>query len=313
MKYTKKKERFRTILYLFLQKILKGLRRILENLLASSLGTSSSKILSISKGEVEQVYDIEVEHTHNYVANNILVHNCHHSPAKSFIKVLQEFKATNVYGLTATPNRPDGLQWVMELILGPIRYTINRTTLQEKGKIIKPTIFAINTPFIPKKNYTHGDMVQHITDLCNNQERNEFIIKSIKERLDPSRRYLILSGRVDHCNLLAEKLKDLKPSVLHGQLGDKEYNKTLELLKSEAPLLTIATYSSVGEGFDIPIWNTLFLVTPFSSEIRATQVVGRIVRSAKGKKDALVYDFVDNKDEILYSRYLKRAKIYREL
>lgn len=248
-----------------------------------------------------------------YKYGTIILDEAHHCPAKSFIRVLREFKANNVYGLTATPNRPDGLQWAMELVLGPIRYTVNRTTLQEKGKIIKPTIFVINTPFVPKKKYTHGDMVQHITDLCNHSQRNEFIIKSIRERLDSKRRYLILSGRVDHCNFLADQLKDLSPLVLHGQLGDKEYANTLELLKSAPPLLTIATYNSVGEGFDIPIWDTLFLVTPFSSEIRTTQVVGRIVRSAKDKKDALVYDFVDNKDEILYNRYLKRAKTYREL
>ena len=61
------------------------------------------------------VYDIEVEDNHNYVVtdninkNGIIVSNCHHISSEVFSKALPKVSTKYTLGLTATPNRTDGL------------------------------------------------------------------------------------------------------------------------------------------------------------------------------------------------------------
>ena len=57
----------------------------------------------------DYVYNLEVEGLNNYFANNILVHNCHHSAAPTYRKIYDYFKPRLHLGFTATPNRNDGI------------------------------------------------------------------------------------------------------------------------------------------------------------------------------------------------------------
>src|SRR3990167_9209918 len=55
-----------------------------------------------------EVYNLEVEGTHNYFANGILVHNCHHATANSYLHLKDIYEDDIIIGLTATPCRTDG-------------------------------------------------------------------------------------------------------------------------------------------------------------------------------------------------------------
>ena len=56
---------------------------------------------------------------------HVIVDECHHVPAVSFERVLSEVKASYVVGLTATPQRRDGHHPIIEMQLGPVRFTID--------------------------------------------------------------------------------------------------------------------------------------------------------------------------------------------
>lgn len=243
----------------------------------------------------------------------VIFDECHHVPAKTFIEVSKIFYAKHVYGLSATVDRADGLSWAMYQTIGPKLHTVCKKSLQNSGTILKPIIKRIDTPFIPSRVYDAFEVSIHINEVASCAKRNKFLIDSIKPKLNHNNNSLILTDRVAHVELLAEALEYYLPIIYYGSMNKQDQTQAAIDMKSGKSNLTIATYTSIGEGFDVPNWDQLFLVTPFSSTTRLIQVLGRISRSAIGKSKATVYDFVDVNDQLLLDRYSKRLKAYQTI
>jgi superfamily II DNA or RNA helicase len=77
-----------------------------------------------------------------------------------------------------------------------------------------------------------------------------------------------------------------------------------------APLLVVATGSYIGEGFDCPMLDTLFLTAPIAFKGRLVQYVGRIMRPYPEKVTAEVHDYHDVLTGVLASSLTKRAAGY---
>jgi superfamily II DNA or RNA helicase len=84
-----------------------------------------------------------------------------------------------------------------------------------------------------------------------------------------------------------------EPLVLRGGIGAKQRATALAQLEQpdpDEPLLVVATGLFVGEGFDCPALDTLFLSAPIAFKGRLVQYVGRILRPYPGKTTAEVHD-----------------------
>jgi superfamily II DNA or RNA helicase len=129
---------------------------------------------------------------------------------------------------------------------------------------------------------------------------------------------LVLSDRLDHLDILSDALKEQVSSlfVLKGGLGKKHLKTIMEALQitpqSEHRII-LATGKYLGEGFDLPNLDTLFLVFPFSWRGMLVQYTGRLNRIHYGKKEIQVYDYVDDKVPVLSRMYRKRLKGYKAL
>jgi superfamily II DNA or RNA helicase len=237
----------------------------------------------------------------------------HTSPTALFSTVPKKFYAKHRYGLTATPNRADGLHWIMYQGLGPIRHTIDIKGLQDLKTIIKPTIFKIEVPFKYSLTFDSMNRSKMLKLLENHKDRNEFICEKVKEIITSENYALILTEHSKHVDILCEILKELKPLKYYSNgLTTKEKEEAVKQMKAGRNL-TIATYSSIGTGFDIPKWDTLFMASPFSSDTRTTQIIGRIIRNSPNKTSANVYDFIDVTDEFLLSQANRRSETYTKL
>jgi len=78
-------------------------------------------------------------------------------------------------------------------------------------------------------------------------------------------------------------------------------------------LILIATGKYIGEGFDFPRLDTLFIVMPISWKGKVAQYAGRLHRLYEGKKEALIYDYVDLHIPVLERMYHKRIKTYANI
>ncbi len=99
-------------------------------------------------------------------------------------------------------------------------------------------------------------------------------------------------------------------------MNKKTRSAVLESLQdrpSDKELLVIATGQYLGEGFDCPQVDTLFLAFPLSFKGKLVQYVGRVLRSHEDKSSVRVYDYVDTRVPVLRKMYGKREKTYRSL
>ena len=155
-------------------------------------------------------------------------------------------------------------------------------------------------------------------ELPEDEIRNELIVEDALKCYEEGRNSLILTGRVAHVETLAEKLRHRIPNVmaLTGGMGARKTKVLLEKLSSsppEDPLMLVATGNFVGEGFDEPRLDTLFLAMPISWKGTLQQYAGRLHRLYDGKNEVQVYDYVDIHVPMLERMYGKRLKGYASI
>jgi superfamily II DNA or RNA helicase len=234
----------------------------------------------------------------------VIVDEAHHICAKVFSQALFKFCPKYTLGLTATPDRKDGLTDILYWFMGPSILSIER---EQRGRtIVNTTVFGCDHYKSPPPVTRFGkvSLVQMITDLVELEERNQMIEDLAREHVGgTSRRLLILSGRRAHCLDLAERLSDLGTGLYMGGM------KAKDLAESAEKKIIVGTFSQAHEGLDIPVLDTIILATP-KSDVK--QAVGRILRETEGKtNDALILDIRD-KWGLLSSMYYKRRALYKK-
>ena len=151
-----------------------------------------------------------------------------------------------------------------------------------------------------------------------NEDRNRLIIQDILNAYREGRECLVLSERLEHLDILKDALEEHISSlfVLKGGLGKKQVKAITEAIQNAPPnecKIILATGKYLGEGFDLPSLDTLFLVFPFSWKGTLVQYTGRLNRAFYGKKEIRVYDYIDEKVPMLAGMFKKRLKGYRAL
>ena len=249
----------------------------------------------------------------------VLIDECHHSASETIANVLKEVKAKYVYGVTATPKRGDGLEKINYMLIGPIRYSY---TAKEKAKEqgIQHLVYPRFTRTVPPRGVItdkmHPNEAYEI--IHNNDVRDEQIIEDVKNCVAAGRTPVVLSRYKDHSEKFYERLKSYADHVflMTGNNSKKEHRKILEQMhqvdKNES-LILIATGSLVGEGFDFPRLDTLFMVTPVSFRGVVEQYAGRLNRDYAGKENVIIYDYVDNHIPMFNNMYMKRLKAYKQI
>lgn len=151
-----------------------------------------------------------------------------------------------------------------------------------------------------------------------NNMRDDLIVEDVKECVLAGRTPVVLSKYKEHSEKLYERLKDYANHVflMTGNNSKKEHRKILEQLHEideKETLILIATGSLIGEGFDYPRLDTLFMAMPVSFESIVTQYAGRLNRDYVGKENVIVYDYVDSHIPMFDNMYAKRLKAYKQI
>lgn len=254
----------------------------------------------------------------------IVVDECHHIPAAAFEDAIRQVQARRWLGLTATPYRRDGLDDLIAHQVGPVRHTMAAPepgTLAaaaiggtpERQLTVHPTAFTYSGDADPS---APGGIAAIYRDLAADQPRNRQIVDDVADAIARERNCLVLTQWTAHVDVLADLLRQdgHDPVVLKGGMSSRARRSALDRLRPEAcPLLVVATGPYVGEGFDCPALDTLFLAAPIAFKGRLVQYVGRILRPAPNKTMAEVHDYHDIETGVLASSLAKRAAGYVSL
>ena len=242
----------------------------------------------------------------------VIADECHHSGAIGYERVLKYVNARYVYGLSATPTRHDGMTPIVFMQCGPIRYKSDakaQMARQSFSRVLIPRFTSFRA--IEEK----GNGLQYLGDLANDRARNELIVQDVVSELNKGRTPIILTKRKDHISILADMLAPYCRNVvkLIGTASAMEKRKAMDRLKSipeTEPLIVVATGKYVGEGFNYPRLDTLFIALPVAYPNIVQQYTGRLHRDYEGKTEVRVYDYIDIHVPVIANMYGKRLKCY---
>lgn len=255
--------------------------------------------MSAPKDLLESAKAIMYDESHNLPSNTIF----------STSKV-----AKNAYyriGVSATPWRDGGDDLMIEAALSIRKphLSINASKLIKKEKLTPCNIFFV--PF--KKVYdwpgNYNDLYNNA--IINNTERNDMIVNIAKKMtFDKNRTTLILIKSINHGDILKEKLQQIcgvetkqvkidktvvevsNIDFLSGRDSKERRKAVLQSVKDGFTKILIGS-TIADEGLDLPVLDTLILAGSGKSSTRAFQRIGRVLRLYKGKKNAVIFDILD--------------------
>jgi superfamily II DNA or RNA helicase len=246
----------------------------------------------------------------------VIVDECHHVPAFSFEQILKSATAKFVYGLTATPVRQDGHHPIIFMHCGSVRYKVDARQQAERRPFehyVIPRFTPFRKPMSQDENdWTIGEIYSAISA---SQIRNQIIIDDILKSVEEGRNPIVLTERTNHVKLISETLSQSLPNViaLTGGMSAKDRRTAFERLSAipeESNVVIVSTGRFVGEGFDEPRLDTLFLAMPVAWKGTVQQYAGRLHRLYQNKSEVQIYDYVDVHVGALERMYHKRLKGY---
>ena len=249
----------------------------------------------------------------------VIADECHHASAFSYESILKTTNARYIYGLTATPTRKDGHHPILFMHCGPIRYRDNAKKQAEKRPFDHYIIPRFTSLRIPLNSDEKDVSIQELySEVVDNGARNQQIVEDVLHSHERGKNCLILTLRTAHVELLAKKLREEISDVvtLMGGMGAKttrEAFKQITDTPADKNLLLVATGSFIGEGFDEPRLDTLFLAMPISWKGTLQQYAGRLHRLFIEKKEVQIYDYVDIHVRMLERMYQKRLTGYASM
>jgi superfamily II DNA or RNA helicase len=247
----------------------------------------------------------------------LIVDECHHLSATSFELVARRSKAKYVLGLSATVARKDGHHPIIFMQCGPVRHRVDaRTHAARRG--IEHRVRIRHTDF--RFNEISGQRLSIpavYAALAADADRNELIFDDVLKALEDGRFPIVLTERRDHLEWLQQRFSRFARNVIvfKGGMTEKARKDARTMLDAceRKERLVISTGKYLGEGFDDPRLDTLFLTMPISWKGTLAQYVGRLHRTHHDKSNVVVYDYVDPLVPILARMATRRQAGYRAL
>jgi superfamily II DNA or RNA helicase len=270
--------------------------------------------------------DDVAELTNGY--GHVIVDECHHLAAAAYDHSVKRIGAQFWLGLTATPARRDGLGELVNWQLGPIRHTITHAADDGPDTLLdawerdtgpRRLLYVHETGFeFRSEEMDAGAIAAAHRALAMDETRNTQLAADVTAALTRGRNCLILTRRVAHVDALASLLasRGHQALVLQGGMSASDRRAAVNSLadaKAGDGVLVIGTTPFIGEGFDAPALDTLFLAAPVSYDGLLIQCAGRVVRPAPGKELAEVHDYHDRATPILANSLQRRMPGYRAL
>ena len=213
------------------------------------------------------------------------------------------------FGLTATPDRADGLTPMLAFALGEPVVRVEHARLVAAGHLVVPEIVAVETG-IAGRSGSHTDLV---AELVRHEARNARLLQLVTESTFNRHATLVLSARVDHCEHLAARLceDDVAAAALTSRTPKAQRTAILDAFRS-GELSAVCATSLADEGLDVSRLERLVLATPARAEGRTIQRLGRLMRPHPGKRTPVVYDLVDD-HPIARRQHAARRAAYRKV
>ena len=271
----------------------------------------------VQRNRVESDADVVIFMIHSVVSGRygsdvfaglglVVVDEAHHLCARTFSKSMTLFPGRYRLGLTATPDRRDGLGFALHYFLGPTVFKVTRAYADVDVRVVRYGAGNHREIFISGR----PAFTQMVTRLVKDAKRTELIVDEIVALADAGRRIIVMSDRLHHLDVLMRLVQEQRSLVSCGKyVGEttKRGKRKRGKVQEEARVI-FSTYRMGEEGLDIASLDALVLATPKRA---VEQTVGRIMRAHPDKKKPLVVDILDP-FSIFWGMHNARRRFYTE-
>jgi superfamily II DNA or RNA helicase len=250
---------------------------------------------------------------------HVIVDECHHLSAVGFEAIAREARAQYMLGLSATVTRKDGHHPIIFMQCGQIRHRVDAKKQAAARPFDHKVIFRRTEFRLDRNGPDEKPAIQELyAKLGQDPARNDLIFDDILSALEVGRSPVVITERKDHLDLLAGRLSKFAKNVivLRGGMSARQLRtatESLAAIPAGQERVLMATGRYLGEGFDDPRLDTLFLTMPISWRGILVQYVGRLHRLYATKRDVVIYDYVDGNEPMLAKMAVKREAGYRSL
>jgi superfamily II DNA or RNA helicase len=234
----------------------------------------------------------------------VVVDECHHVPAVTFERCVRQIPARRWLGLTATPYRRDGLQDMIAMYCGPTRYDASKQ--DPRGSSLQLNLIVHQTDHAEGDGLDLG-IQETFRRIVHDVDRTAQVCADVVGAQARGRNTLVLTQWTEHLERIVDGLtqRRVKCLVLQGGMSKKARVAVIDQLAELEPgagQVLVATGSYLGEGFDCPQLDTLFLAFPIAYKGRLVQYIGRVM-----------HDYVDVGTPVLQRMHAKRLPVLRDL
>jgi superfamily II DNA or RNA helicase len=291
-------------------------------------------LISADPCGVRELVDIELDNDARlFVANGLIVHNCHHAgSADSYFMAGLLSPASWRLGFSGTPYSVTALEdgkfsedhWRLHGLLGPPLGEISLRYLQDEKFLVNVDIVQVKISEDPSIGELDGNCWHPVykAGVVDNVLRNRSIVAIAKDMVDKGYFPLILVNQVGHGNELFDRLVDAGVDPVFARGGSKVRTSSgmrtgplssgYDMCVAGSGNVLIAT--QIGdEGVNLPKVDGLILAVGGKADKVNIQRVFRPLTSSEGKTHAMVIDFEDRQHNVLKRQSAARRKIFKSL
>jgi superfamily II DNA or RNA helicase len=252
----------------------------------------------------------------------VIFDECHRVPADQFSEVVYLFPAKLRLGLSATPDRADGKELLVQAHIGPIRA---RTEVQLMVPKVLRFRSAWECPRVLREDKATGERkvvrlphepgkTAHLEKIiAADPVRNHMLAELAKSALDKNRKTVIFSTLHDHLRSIhraCHEVFGISGKQMGYYIGATTKQEKLQREREKVKPIVLTTYTMMGEGTSLDWLDTCILAMPRG---RVEQPVGRIRREYPDKGPPVVMDVMDHDSPVFSGYVTSRARWYESI
>lgn len=237
----------------------------------------------------------------------LIIDEAHHAAADTYQNILSYFSPSFTLGLTATPERTEDNQIILD-IFKKTAHKLDIQTAVEIGELIPVRCIRIHTN-IDLSKVRFNSVQYNIRDLESKiyvPERNHLIVDTWLQYVQ-NKRTVVFCASIKHAQQVATMFNEcgISAAAVSGEMKTTERKEFQDQFVSRK-IQVLCACDLLNEGWDCPEIEVLFMARPTMSKVLYIQQLGRGMRLCEGKEYLMVFDFVDNASQYNMPQSLHR-------